>query len=63
MYRTEGITWIVKSLQNMGEVVLEMHLPQFLDQRAKEFLLSKSLKDTELQEINSMLNIQMDIYK
>ena len=61
--RNEGLSWIIIALWNLGEQVTERELPDFLDQKGKEFLMQKSKKEVELRELNSMISIQMDIYK
>lgn len=42
--RSEGIIWIIEKLWTLGEKVYENHLPQFLDNKAKDFLISVYLK-------------------
>lgn len=47
----------------MGENIKSNHLPNFLDDNSKTFLLEKSRLEQEIQEISAMMNIQLDIYK
>eukprot|EP01017_Pseudomicrothorax_dubius_P044951 TRINITY_DN7682_c0_g1_i2.p1 TRINITY_DN7682_c0_g1~~TRINITY_DN7682_c0_g1_i2.p1 ORF type:complete len:477 (+),score=114.79 TRINITY_DN7682_c0_g1_i2:64-1494(+) len=43
--RSQGLSWIIKSLWNLGEKVYEAQLPDFLDSKAKSFLMNKSRKE------------------
>lgn len=61
--RNEGISWVIRVLWGYGEKVNLDQLPKFLDQKAKEFLLLKSQKLQELQEIETIKNFQLDLYK
>ena len=38
--RNNGLTWIVLELWKIGENIYLQHLPKFLDQKGKEFILS-----------------------
>ncbi|KAL4482786.1 hypothetical protein ABPG72_022346 [Tetrahymena utriculariae] len=61
--RNEGLSWIIRAIQNLGEKVFDTHLPDFLDSKAKDFLLQKSQKIQEIQEIQTLQNVSLDIYK
>lgn len=37
--RNTGLSWLIKKLWQLGEKISEEHLPDYLDQRAKEFLI------------------------
>jgi hypothetical protein len=38
-FRKTGISWTVLEIWKLGEKVEEAHLPDFLDQKAKGFIL------------------------
>lgn len=38
-FRNEGVSWIIRILWNFGENIQEKELPDFLDSKAKQFLL------------------------
>ena len=38
-FRKEGLGWLIKLCWNLGETINEHALPDFLDVKAKEFLL------------------------
>jgi hypothetical protein len=38
-FRQDGIAWIIEKLVSENEKVYDIHLPEFLDGRAKEFLI------------------------
>jgi hypothetical protein len=46
--RNTGLSWIIQLLLDTGEIIPESKFPLFLDQKAKEFLYTKTKK---LQEI------------
>lgn len=37
--RNTGLSWLLKKLWQLGEKIAEEHLPDYLDQRSKEFLI------------------------
>ncbi|KAL4447117.1 hypothetical protein ABPG74_013969 [Tetrahymena malaccensis] len=61
--RGEGLSWIIRSIWNSQEKVFDSYLPDFLDQKAKEYLLQRSHKEDELQNMVSLLNMQLELYK
>lgn len=48
--RDEGLTWIIRSIWNLGEKVYENQLPKFLDDKAKQFLLNVQITCLNPQE-------------
>ena len=40
--RNTGLSWIIRSIWNIGEKVYNNHLPDYFDLKAKDFLLQKS---------------------
>lgn len=51
-FRNTGIAWLVDSLANAGEEVRDEHLPNFLDTKAREFVLQKALYLGEMDTIS-----------
>lgn len=50
-FRNTGIAWLIQSLIHNGEEVKEFHLPDFLDQKGKEFLMEKAGYLSEIENI------------
>lgn len=50
-FRNTGLAWIVNKLMVLKQKVYDTHLPSFLDQKAKEFVLSKGSYLKELDEL------------
>ncbi|EGR34311.1 hypothetical protein IMG5_016770, partial [Ichthyophthirius multifiliis] len=61
--REEGLTWIIHQLQNMGENVNEINLPEFLDMKSKEFLIKKFNKQNEIKELEIIQNACLKMFK
>lgn len=61
--RDDGLTWIIRKLMHMGVVVYQNDLPESLDQKAKEFLIARSQKQQDLTELETLLSLQLDMYK
>ncbi len=53
--RNTGLSWLIKKLWQLGEKISEEHLPDYLDQRAKEFLIF--VKKQKKLSIDSLLTI------
>ncbi|KRX08159.1 hypothetical protein PPERSA_01704 [Pseudocohnilembus persalinus] len=61
--RNKGLVWIILYLKKQGEKVKLEQLPDFLDQKAREFIFQKTSKIMELQEMVSIQEMQIDVYK
>ena len=53
--RNEGLTWIIKSIWNLGKNVPMQFIPTFLDFQSIEFLFKLANKSIELEKIKKLL--------
>lgn len=51
--RQEGLIWIIKAIWNLGHNVIMYYMPNFLDEKAIDFLFSIAHKEFALQKIRS----------
>ena len=63
MNRNDGISWIIRTLWNLGEKIDEKDLPEYLDTKAKEFLFEKARQERLLLENETFKKISLEIYK
>lgn len=61
--RKTGLSWVIKELVLLGEQVKQSDLPDFLDEKGKKFLISKSRKEIEIEELSLTQSTLLDIYK
>lgn len=61
-FREAGIAWTILEIWKLGEKVEETHLPDFLDQKAKAFVLKKSLFLQEMSELEVIMESSVQIY-
>ena len=54
--RTEGLTWIIKAMWNLGEDVPIEFFPSFLDFNAVDYLFTVAHKSIEINKLNEKIN-------
>ena len=54
--RKEGLTWIIKSIWNLGEKVLASYLPSFLDETSISYLFDYAGREVEMNKIKKKLD-------
>ncbi len=54
--RHEGLAWIIKAIWNLGCNVIISYLPNFLDEKAIEYLFSSAQKDVELHKLKTQID-------
>ena len=54
--RTEGLTWIIKAMWNLGEDVPIEFFPSFLDFNAVDYLFTVAHKSIEINNLNEKIN-------
>ena len=54
--RTEGLTWIIKAIWNLGEDVPIEFFPSFLDFNAVDYLFTVAHKSIEINTLNEKIN-------
>ena len=54
--RTEGLTWIIKAIWNLGEDVPIEFFPSFLDFNAVDYLFTVAHKSIEISKLNEKIN-------
>ena len=55
--RTEGLTWIIKAMWNLGEDVPIEFFPSFLDFNAVDYLFTVAHKSIEINKLNEKINM------
>lgn len=61
--REEGLMWIISWLRTRGDQVGPDDLPDFLDAKAKQFLLTRAANSQKIAEEKTLLEIQTENYK
>ena len=46
--RGNGLTWAIQILMSIGETVEADHLPEYLDEKAKQFVLLKCVVESRI---------------
>ncbi|CAD8102058.1 unnamed protein product [Paramecium sonneborni] len=49
--RSQGLSWIIKAIWDSGEKISDSNFPPFLDSKARDFLLLKTKKTIELNDL------------
>ncbi|CAD8191467.1 unnamed protein product [Paramecium pentaurelia] len=49
--RSQGLSWIIKAIWDSGEKISDSNFPPYLDSKAKDFLLIKTKKTIELNDL------------
>ena len=60
--RDTGIMWIIRELRKTGDVITVNNLPDFLDVKAKSFLLKRATNQQSIIEESTLYNISQEIY-
>jgi len=53
--RHEGLVWLIKAIWNLDENVIISNCPDFLDEKAIEYLFITAKKEVELQDIKNQI--------
>ena len=61
--RKTGLSWAIKELVLLGHSVKPEDLPEFLDEKARKYLLAKSRKEIQAEELQLLQGTLLDIYK
>lgn len=56
LIRKEGLSWIIKSIWQLGYKVIPSFLPDFLDEKAISYVFKYANKDTEFSKIKKKLD-------
>ncbi|CAD8094648.1 unnamed protein product [Paramecium primaurelia] len=49
--RSQGLSWIIKAVWDSGEKIAEASFPPYLDSKARDFLITKTRKTIELNDL------------
>ncbi|CAD8196189.1 unnamed protein product [Paramecium octaurelia] len=49
--RSQGLSWIIKAVWDSGEKIAEANFPPYLDSKARDFLITKTRKTIELNDL------------
>lgn len=61
--RNDGIVWALQKIKKFGGIITEDHLPEYLDDRSKLFLMNKLNIYEDLLEKESLHSFYWDIFK
>ena len=53
--RHEGLVWLIKAIWNLDENVIISNCPDFLDEKAIEYIFVTAKKEVELQDIKNQI--------
>ena len=60
--RETGLSWLIRKLRTMGEMVTTKNLPDFLDLKAKAFLLKRATNKQKILEEQTLFEVTSEIY-
>lgn len=55
--RNEGLSWVIKSIYDLGYEVILTYIPPFLDEKCIEYIFNKAHIEIELEEIKIQIQV------